>query len=899
MGLPNRFRALFRQSKLESEIDEELRFHVEMREKANIGAGMSAEDAHFDARRRFGNAILLRERTRDIDLLVFFETAIQDLRFGVRTLVRNPTVTVVAVSTLALGVGANTAIFSLLNALAIRHLPVPHPEQLVRVGAHSPDDPFTALSLPMFEEFARDQKVFSDMFAWWGNAVLNAETDGVLSRADVWAVTGSFHSQLSAVPEIGRVLMPADVNLRAPPAQVAVLGYGFWQRHYGGARDVIGKVIKVEGVPFTVIGVTRRGVTGISAEEEPEITVPITAEPLFFGGPGDVQKKLNRRDTRWLEAAGRLKPGVTLEQARAQLESLWLSIRQAMAPLDRTSTEGRHFMALKLKVESGARGASFLRGQFTKSLYLLLAISSVVLLLTCVNIASLMLARAASRGHELGVRAALGASRARLVRQMLTESLALSIAGSLAGFGLAFWGSSALAAFIVGQIFVVPSAALNLSPDWRVFGFTAAAAILTGVLFGLAPAWRAVHEDPHGAVQRGARTMASGTGFLGKALIVAQVALSIILVTGAGLLIRTVQKLYAVEPGFRTHGALDAHLFPKPGGYTNLARIGYYHMLTDRIARLPGVAAAGLVHTRPASILPWTEKIRISKTGAEEIRANVEMLMPGAFQAMGIGLLRGRSFTWQDDEHRPRIAIVSKNLEEKLFPQSAAIGRQLDITTLPKWQNLQIVGIVSNASLYDLRKYEPPTLYLPSMQYGDYMGWSDLFVQTRISPMALAEPIQRAVESSGHEYVASTTTIEQEIDRSLYRERITAMLSAFFGGLALLLAAIGLYGLMAYYVSRRSREIAIRIAVGAPRAAVQRMVIRETLALAWIGVTVGVPCGIVSSKLIAGMLYGVSPHDPLTFVTVSLMLMAIAAIAGLVPARRAIRLDPIVALRCE
>jgi predicted permease len=481
---------------------------------------------------------------------------------------------------------------------------------------------------------------------------------------------------------------------------------------------------------------------------------------------------------------------------------------------------------------------------------------------------------------------------------MLTESVTLSMAGALAGFGLAFWGSSALAAFIIGQIFIVP-AQLNLSPDWRVLGFTASAAILTGVLFGLAPAWRAIHEDPNAAVQRGARTMAVGTGALGKGLIVAQVALSVVLVTSAGLFIRSLEKLHAVEPGFRTHGALDVHLFPKPGGYTNLARVDYYRMLTDHIAALPGVAAAGIVHNTPASILPWTEKIRISKTGTEEIRANIEMLMPGAFQAMGISVLRGRRFTWQDDEHTARLVIVSKNLAEKLFPRSVAIGQQLDITTLPKWQNLQIVGIVSNTSLYDLREHEPPTLYLPSMQYGDYMGWSDLFVQTRISPLALIGPIKRTVESLGHEYVASTSTVDEEIDRSLYWERITALLSAFFGAVALLLAAIGLYGLMAYNVTRRSREIAIRIAVGAQRTTVQGMIIRETLTLALIGVAVGVPCGIASSKLIAGMLYGVSPHDPLTLFAVSLVLLGIAAIAGLVPARRAMRLDPMLALRCE
>jgi len=266
MGFTNRFIALFRPSKIR-EIDEELRFHLEMRERANMASGMSPEDAHFDARRRFGNRALLGECTRDVDLLVFLDSAIHDLRFAIRTLVKNRIATVIAILTVALGVGANTAIFSLLNAVVLRDLPVPHPEQLVRVGVHSPGDPFTALSLPMFEEFAGRQKIFSAMFAWWGDAVLNVETEGVLSRADVWAVTGNFHSELGAVPEIGRLLLPADVNLSTAPAQVAVLGYGFWQRHYGGAKNVIGKTIKVEGLPNTIIGVVRSGFSGMSAEE--------------------------------------------------------------------------------------------------------------------------------------------------------------------------------------------------------------------------------------------------------------------------------------------------------------------------------------------------------------------------------------------------------------------------------------------------------------------------------------------------------------------------------------------------------------------------------------------------------------------------------------------------------
>jgi putative ABC transport system permease protein len=828
---------------------------------------------------------------------MWVDAGIQDLRFAIRTLLKNRVFTLVAVLTLALGIGANTAIFSLLNGLVFRDLSIDHPEQLVRVGAHSPGDPFTALSLPMFEELERGQKVFSGMFAWWGDAVLNVETDDVLSRADVWAVTGNFHSELNALPQLGRMLTPADVNLRSAPAQIAVLGYSFWQRRYSG-RDVIGETIRIEGVPFTIVGVTRPGFTGMSAEGEPEVTVPLTAEPLFFDASADLEKRLNRRETLWIEAAGRLKSRFHLEQARAQLASLWPPILKQMAPTDRDPAGLAHFLALQLKVESGSRGSSFLRDQFSKPLYVLFAISGVVLLLTCVNLASLTLARAGSRAQEMGVRAALGASRSRLMRQMLTESVTLSIAGALAGFVLAIWGGSALAAFVTGQVFIVP-AALNLSPDWRVLDFSIAIAIVTGVLFGFAPAWRAAREDPNRTVQQGGRSIAAGVGLLGKALIVAQVALSIVLLTGAGLFIRSILKLHEVEPGFRTHELLDASLFPVPGGYNKLAWDRYYHLLADRIQALPGVAAAGFVHIAPATVLPWTEKIAVNGRTSEEIQADVQMLTPGAFEALGIGLLRGRRFAWSDDDGAVKVAIVSNRLAAKLFAHGDAVGHTLNITTNPKWQNLRIVGVVSDASLYDLRRHEPPTMYLPSMQYGDYMGWSNLVVETKIPPMALADSIRKTVRALGHEYVPSVTTVEQNVDRSLYRERITAMLASFFGGLALLLAGVGLYGLMASNVIRRGREIAIRMALGAQRNAVQRSIVREAVVLALVGVCFGAPAGMVCAKLVSGMLYGVSPNDPFTLAFVSLTLLAVAALAAFIPGRKALRADPMLALRSE
>ncbi len=889
---------LWRRNKLEQDLGRELQFHIAERVAALKNTGLSEDEARRQVRQEFGGIEQVKEECRNARGTLWFESTIQDLRLGVRASLKTPGFTAVAILTLALGIGANTAIFSLLDGLELRDLPVPHPEQLVRVGAHRPGDSFTGLSIPMYEAMAQNQKVFSGMFAWSGDVVLNVEANGRLSRSDIWGTEGHFYSELDAVPQIGRLLAPEDVNLRtAVPTQVAVLGYGFWQRHYGGARDVIGKTIKIEGVPFTVIGVTQEGFRGMMADLPPEVIIPITAMPLVFG-QSDVQKYLRRADSRGLEAAGRLKPGVTLEQARAQLESLWPAIRQATAPTGRTSLELSDFFSLQLKVESGEKGGSFLRARFAKPLYTLLAIAGTVLLIACVNLASLMLARAASRSHELGIRVALGASRTRLVRQMLTESMTLSAAGTLGGFAFAYWGSRALSGFILDQIFIVP-ASLRVSPDWRILAFTGAAAILTALLCGWAPCWRATREDPNVAVQQGSRAIAKGTGGLGKGLIVTQVALSLILLAGAGLFLRSLQKLHAVQPGFRTHGVLQVNLIPKPSGYKNLAWVNYYRDLNERVSNLPGIVSASLTHNSPAETLEWTEQVRVSETDNKGNRADLAMVMPGAFETMGIRLLRGRSFNWQDDDHAPRVALVSQKFAQQWFPKGGAIGQQVDITTEPKWHDLRIVGIVTDASLYDIRKDKPPTLYLPTTQYGDYMGYPRLLVRTNIATAAVVGPVRQTIESLGHEYVVSVNTVENEIDRSLLQERVMAVLSAFFGGLALLLAAIGLYGLMAYNVTRRSREIGIRMALGAQRARVQRMILRETLALALIGVAFGVPCAIVASRVIASLLYSVSASDPLTLVIVSVMLIAIAAIAGFIPARRAMRLDPITVLRNE
>ena len=820
-----------------------------------------------------------------------------DVRYGARVLRKNPGFAAVAITSLALAIGANTAIFSLLNGLVLRSLPVPHPEQLVRFGAQSQDEPFVALSVPLFEQLSSGQKVFSSTFAWSGDNLSTVEIGATPSRNDIWAVTGNFYSELGGAPELGRLIGPEDDDLKAPsPTAVAVLAYGFWQRRYGGDRNVIGKILKIEGAAFTIIGVTRPQFSGISADRLPEITIPLTAEPLL-AGDSDVQKHLRRADAFLLEAAGRLKPDVRFEEARAQLESIWPAIRDSLTPTNLAPGERSWFVGLHLKVERGEKGASILRKQFSKPLYVLLAIAGLVLLVACVNLATLMLSRAAARSHEIAVRIALGASRGRLFRQTLTESILLSVTGTLAGFFLAYWWSHTLADFILGQFFNAP-AQLNLTPDLRVLVSTATVAVLTGVLFGLAPAWRATREDPNLALQQNALKVSRSTGNLGKSLIVTQVALSLVLLAAAGLFIRTLIKLRSIDPGYKAQGVLDASLYPKPGGYKNLDWVNYYRELTTRVSRLPGVESAGIAKMS-LGWRAWKEDIRVTDATDAGVKVDFALVMPGLFHTLGIYPERGRIFTWQDDDRAPRVAVVSRSLAKRLFASREAIGQRLEITTEPAWQKVEIVGIVSDASLYDIRQHASPTVYVPSTQYGEIMGWSQLMLRTKASPAAMANAVRQTVDSLGHEYVAKTHMVVETIDRSILRERLFAILSAFVGGLALLLAGVGLYGLMAYSVTQRTREIGVRVALGAVRTDILSMILRETLGMTSIGLVLGLGSALSALPFVRNMLYGISTQDPLTLAAVSVVLAAVAGIAGWIPARRAMRVDPMVALRYE
>jgi predicted permease len=819
----------------------------------------------------------------------------QTLRYTLRVLAKNPGFTTVAVLSLALGIGANTAIFTLINALLLRDLPVRQPERLVYLSAIRQGNKIT-FSYPMFREVERGQRVFSGMIGWGGNWTPNVEVSGVLSQDRVLSVTGNCYSELGAFPLLGRLLTPEDENLSGGAnSQVAVIGYEFWQRRFGSAPDVVGKQIRIEGHPFTIIGVTRKWFTGLTTGEPPDITVPLTAMSLIQTGEFDLES----RSILWLHPIGRLKDRITIDQARAQLESFWPDVLLATASTQTPGLRRQTFLSMGLDVSSAAKGMSTdLRDQFTRPLYVLAGIVGLILLVACVNLANLMLARAAARSHEMSVRVAIGASRWSVARQVLTESLALSLTGALLGLAFAYRGSRVLV-LLMTEGNAVP-VSLNLSPDLRVLSLTISVAILTGILFGLAPAWRCSSEDPAAVLQQNARSLSGRTSKLSKALIITQVALSLVLLLGAGLFVRSLERLRSLDLGFQKESVLEITLYPRPGGYKNLDLNSYHQQLLARFSNLPGVDSVSFGDATIPSPQGWHDTVSPmtadSSTGIR-LMANAAEVSPGFFQTLGIPLLRGRDFVEADDQHHPRLAIVNSNLAEQLFPSGDAIGKRIRFGFMPDYENIEIVGIARNARIFDIRDATTPVIFLSSFQYPS--EWSGLLVRTKEFPEALEKTISREVESLGHEYVLRTRTVAQTIDAEIVEQRVTAMLSAFFAALALLLASIGLYGLMSYTVTRRTREIGIRVAVGAQRQNVLWLVLRETLTLSLLGIAIGIPSALAATRLIATMLFGLSPSDLPTITAVSLLLLLVAVFAGYLPARRASAIDPIVALRTE
>jgi predicted permease len=721
--------------------------------------------------------------------------------------------------------------------------------------------------------------------------MLSVEMNGVLSQNHLLWVTDNFYTELGVAPRLGRLFTPGDA-VTAP--KVAVISHEFWRRRLGGALDVVGKQIRVEGHAFTIIGVTPKGFTGLTRGEPPEITLPITAAPLIEDGTSDLQ----RRGAFWLFVIARLKDGVSIEQARAQLQSFWPEVLRTTADT-RQGARLQAYLSMRLNVSSASVGvAEDLRSQLTRPLSVLIGLVGLTLLVACLNLANLMLAHAAARSHEMSVRVVLGASRWSLARQLLIESLVLSLCGAFLGLAFAHWACRILLRFLTqGNPMLV---ALDLSPDLQVLSFTIFLAVFTGILFGMVPAWRCSLLNPADALKEGAPSQSGRTGKLSKVLVSSQVAFSLVLLIGAGLLTKSFQRLLSSDIGFQMDNVLEISLYPRPGGYQNLDLNSYHRQLLERVSAVPGVISAGYANN--SSIIGGREvgwqgdvsSMLDDPAAAVKVRTYGTMISPGFFETLGIPLLCGRDFDETDDERHPRVAIVSRSLAERLFPNGDAVGKRIRLAAV---ENIEIVGVTDNARIFDLHDRARPAIFLSYLQVPP--AWGGLIVRTKESPERLAKAVGHEIESFGREYSFWTGTIAEAMSQQLAQERVIAMLSGFFALLAVLLAGIGLYGLMSYTVTRRTREIGIRVALGAQRRSVLWMVLREALVLALFGIAIGIPSALMATRFIASMLFGISPSDLQTITVVSLLLLLVALFAGFLPARRASGVDPAVALRTE
>jgi len=825
----------------------------------------------------------------------------QDLKFGARLLRLNPGFAAIAMLSLALGIGANTAIFQLLDAVRLRTLPVKNPQELavVRIDERKWssgrfEGPYSDLTNAIWEQIRDRQEGFSGIFAWAADQ-FNLATGGEARYVRGNWVSGDYFRVLGEQPLLGRVFSVAD-DRRGCGAPGAVISYGFWQREFGGDTSALGRKITIEGHPFQIIGITSPSFYGVEVGRWYDVAVLICSEPVIRGE----DSMYDMRHGWWLSAMGRLKPGWTLQRATAQLKASSPAILEATVPPVYKPDSVKKYMEYRFAAFSAENGFSNLRREYENPLWTLLAIAGLVLLIACANLANLMLARASAREREIGVRLSLGASRGRLIRQLLAESLLLAVAGAALGALLSQALSRGMVVFLSTEnahIFV------DLHADWRVLGFTSALAILTCAIFGLTPALRATRVAPVVVLKSTGRGMTAGRERFGlrRALVVSQVALSLVLLVGALLFVRTLRNLLTLDPGFQQQGVLVTTVDLSRLNVAAERRQGFKRELLDRVRAIPGVDAAADASIVPISGNSWNDNIFVE--GSEKLKGtpNFSQITPGYFRTLRTPFLAGRDFDDHDTATSPKVAIVNETFVSKILNGANPIGVRIRQETYQgrPTPTYEIVGLVKNTKYRDLREEPRSIVYVVNAQDDRPDLYAQFLIHSNLPISAVLPSVKQVLSEASPEIALEFRELTTQIRESLLKERLMATLSGFFGFLAALLATVGLYGVISYTVARRTNEIGIRMALGAQRRNVVGMIMREAGLLLAIGIAIGAALSLAAARTATSLLFGLKPHDPVTLGLAVVALAAVAAAASFLPAHRASRLDPMAALREE
>jgi predicted permease len=908
----NWLKQLFSRRRLYNDLSAEMQQHLEEKIEELVAEGMSRKEATTSARRAFGNLTLIEHDSREIWQWPSLESFLADIRFATRMLFKNPGFIAVAILTLALGIGANTAIFTLLDAVLLSKLPVSNPQELVLFS----DDPregnltgtesghWYVFSYRDYLQFRERNESFQDLCAFQaGRNRVRVHVAGVKAVSPIESargklVSGNYFQLLGVSAVAGRTLTADDDRAEAPPA--AVLSYGYWKRRFHSDASLIGKVLEVNDVPVTIVGVAPPEFFGETSTSVPDFWLPLRMQPQVM----QQSSFLDDPSSHWLNIMARLRTGVKPQQAQSivtvQLRQMLASRAGSKLPPDVQRDIDKSYIQLT----PGDIGISALRLQYSEPLHILMAVVALILLIACANVANLLLSRAAAREKEISMRLALGASRARLTRQLLTESVLLALLGGVLGIFFAEWGARILLFRVAGN-----GTPLHASPNTTVLGFTAALSILAGVMFGIFPALRAGRADLNSVIKGNAPAPAVAGLRLGLAngLVIFQIAASLVLIVSAGLFLRTLKNLMEQELGFRDEHMLLAGIDPRAAGYTPDQMNGLNRLLLERIEAVPGVRSASYEYTSPLRGSESSGPISVEGMPPrphEEMGLHRNAVGPHYFETMGMPILLGRGIEPRDREGTIRVAVVNQVMVKKFLSGANPIGKRFSDggPDFDAKNAFEIVGVSADVRFYSLRAEVPPMAFISAAQLtgSGYEFARDIDIRSTGDPRAIESEVRRVIgEAAPGLPITGVRPLREQVSGQLEQDRTIAGLSSTFGGLALLLACLGIYGTMSYRVSRRTSEIGIRMALGAQRGNVLWMVMRECFFLVTTGLCVGLPLMLATARLISHQLFKLSPMDPLTAALAAFFLTAVSATAGFVAARRAQRVDPIVALRYE